>query len=128
MKLWLNAQLPPLLASWIQAQEWGIQAYAFRDVGRRAARHPVIFRAAQEAWVVVLTKERDNVRLLDEQGPPLQEIRDAVYGYVETGGGVSVRCWGHGLRDATAWSDAPGCPAAGGICLLLPAVPNRVMG
>jgi predicted nuclease of predicted toxin-antitoxin system len=51
MKLWLNAQLPPLLASWIQAQERGIQAYAFRDVGRRAARHPVIFRAAQEAGV-----------------------------------------------------------------------------
>jgi hypothetical protein len=126
--LWLNSQLLPLLASWIQSQEWGIQAFAARDVGRRAARHPVIFRAAQEAWVVVLTKERDNVRLLDEQGPPLQEIRDAVYGYVETAGGVSVRCWGHGLRDATAWSDAPGCPAAGGICLLLPAVPNRVMG
>jgi predicted nuclease of predicted toxin-antitoxin system len=65
MKLWLDAQLPPLLASWIQAQEWGIQAFAVRDGGRSAARHPVIFRAAQEAGVVVLTKERDNVRLLD---------------------------------------------------------------
>jgi hypothetical protein len=27
--------------------------------------------------------ERDGILLLDEQGPPPQEIRDAVYGYVE---------------------------------------------
>jgi predicted nuclease of predicted toxin-antitoxin system len=33
MKLWLDAQLPPLLASWINAPEWGIQAFAVRDVG-----------------------------------------------------------------------------------------------
>ena len=128
MKLWLDAQIPPLLASWIKAQECGIQAFAVRDVGRHDARDPVIFRAAQEAGVVVLTKERDGVRLLDEQAPPPQEIRDTVYGHVETGGGVRVGCWGHGLRDATAWSDPRGCPGAAGICLLLPAVPNRVMG
>jgi predicted nuclease of predicted toxin-antitoxin system len=66
MKLWLDAQLPPLLASWINEQEWGIQAFAVRDGGRRAARDSVIFRAAQEAGVLVLTKERDRVRLLDE--------------------------------------------------------------
>jgi predicted nuclease of predicted toxin-antitoxin system len=66
MKLWLDAQLPPLRASWINEQEWGIQAFAVRDVGRRAARHPVIFRAAQEAGVVVMSKERNRVRLLDE--------------------------------------------------------------
>lgn len=57
--------------------------YAVRDVGRRAARHPVIFRAAQEAGDVLMTKERDRVRLLDEQGPPPQEIRAAVYDYFE---------------------------------------------
>jgi hypothetical protein len=38
MKLWQDAQLPPLLAGWINAQEWGIQAFAVgRDVGRRDA-------------------------------------------------------------------------------------------
>jgi hypothetical protein len=26
MKPWLDAQLPPLLAGWINAQEWGLQA------------------------------------------------------------------------------------------------------
>ncbi len=32
---------------------------------------------------MVMSKERDRVRLLDEQGPPPQEIRAAVYGYFE---------------------------------------------
>jgi predicted nuclease of predicted toxin-antitoxin system len=74
MKLWLDAQLPPLLASWINAQEWGIQAVAVRDVGLRDASDPDIFRAAREAGVVVMTKDRDFIRLLEEQGPPPQVI------------------------------------------------------
>lgn len=74
MKLWQDAQLPPLLASWINAQEWGIQACAVRDVGLRDASDPDIFRAAREAGVVVMTKDRDFIRLLEEQGPPPQVI------------------------------------------------------
>ncbi|MFZ9754369.1 MAG: DUF5615 family PIN-like protein [Cyanobium sp.] len=74
MKLWLDAQLPPLLASWINAQEWGIQAFAVRDVGLRDASDPDIFRAARKAGVVVMTKDRDFIRLLEEQGPPPQVI------------------------------------------------------
>ncbi len=74
MKLWLDAQLPPLLASWINAQGCGIQACAILDVGLRDASDPVIFRAAREAGVVVMTKDRDFVRLLEEQGPPPQVI------------------------------------------------------
>ncbi len=74
MKLWLDAQLPPLLASWINAQAWGIQACAVRDVGLRDASDPDIFRAAREAGVVVMTKDRDFIRLLEEQGPPPQVI------------------------------------------------------
>jgi predicted nuclease of predicted toxin-antitoxin system len=49
MKLWLDAQLPPLLAGWIVAQEWGIQAFAVRAVGLRDASDAAIFRAAREA-------------------------------------------------------------------------------
>ena len=74
MKLWLDAQLPPLLASWINTQEWGIQAFAVRDVGLRDASDPDIFCAAREAGVVVMTKDRDFIRLLEEQGPPPQVI------------------------------------------------------
>ncbi|MFN7899160.1 MAG: hypothetical protein ACK5N0_05755 [Synechococcaceae cyanobacterium] len=67
MKPWRDDQLSPLLAGGINAQEWGIQAFAGRDVGLRDARDPGIFHAAQEAGVVVMTKKRDCIRLLDEQ-------------------------------------------------------------
>jgi predicted nuclease of predicted toxin-antitoxin system len=72
MTLWLDAQLPPLLAGWINAQGWGLHAVAVRDVGMRDASDPVIFQAARDARVVVMTKDRDFIRLLDEQGPPPQ--------------------------------------------------------
>ena len=72
MTLWLDAQLPPLLASWINAQEGGIQAFVVRDVGLWDASEPEIFRAAREAGIAVMTKVRDAIRLLEEQRhPPL---------------------------------------------------------
>ena len=74
MTLWLDAQLPPLLAGWINAQGWGLHAVAVRDVGMRDASDPVIFQAARKAGAVVMTKDRDFIRLLDEQGPPPQVI------------------------------------------------------
>ena len=72
MTLCLDAQLPPLLAGWINAQGWGLHAVAVRDVGMRDDSDPVIFQAARDAGVVVMTKDRDFIRLLDEQGPPPQ--------------------------------------------------------
>jgi predicted nuclease of predicted toxin-antitoxin system len=74
MRLRLDAQLPPLLAGWINAQGWGIQAVEVRDLGLREASHPLIVQAAREAGVVVMTKDRDFIRLLDEQGPPPQVL------------------------------------------------------
>ena len=67
MRLWLDAQLPPLLAGWINGQGLGIQAVAVRDLGLRQASDPLIVQAAREAGVVVMTKDRDFIRLLDEQ-------------------------------------------------------------
>ena len=59
MRLWLDAQLPPLLAGWINAQGWGIQAVAVRDLGLREASDPAIVYF---------------IHLLDEQGPPAQVL------------------------------------------------------
>ncbi len=58
MKLWLDAQLPPALARWIMDLPLGLEAVAVRDLGLRDA----------------MTKDRDFIRLLDEQGPPPQVI------------------------------------------------------
>lgn len=74
MTLWLDAQLPPLLAGWINGQGWGLQAIAVRELGLRDASDPVIFQAARAAGAVVMTKDRDFIRLLEEQGPPPQVI------------------------------------------------------
>ena len=40
----------------------------------RDASDPEIFRAARDAGVVVMTKDRDFMHLLDEQGPPSRLI------------------------------------------------------
>lgn len=66
MKLWLDAQLSPLIEGWINAQEWGIEAFAVQDVGLRNTRGPLIFLAARESGDVVTTKDRDAIRLLGE--------------------------------------------------------------
>jgi predicted nuclease of predicted toxin-antitoxin system len=42
--------------------------------GLREASDLVIFQAAGEAGAVVMTKIRDFIRLLDQQGPPPQVI------------------------------------------------------
>jgi predicted nuclease of predicted toxin-antitoxin system len=74
MTLWLDAQLPPALARWISEQPWGVNAVAVRDLGLRDASDQEIFRRARDAGAVVMTKDRDFIRLLDEQGPPPQVI------------------------------------------------------
>ena len=74
MKLWLDAQLPPLLARWINEQAIGLEAVAVREIGLRNATDPVIFQRARAAADVVMTKDRDFMRLLDTHGPPPQVI------------------------------------------------------
>jgi predicted nuclease of predicted toxin-antitoxin system len=74
MKLWLDAQLPPLLAEWINQQGFGLQASAVRELGLRDATDPEIFQAARTVAAVVMTKDRDFVHLLDRHGPPPQVI------------------------------------------------------
>ncbi len=69
MKLWLDAQLPPRLADWLN-QTFGIEAAALRDLGLRDASDRRIFAAAREANVVLVSKDIDFVNLIQELGPP----------------------------------------------------------
>jgi predicted nuclease of predicted toxin-antitoxin system len=73
MIFWVDAQLSPALASWISAQ-FGVQALALRDLGLRDASDHQIFVAAQQLGVVVISKDRDFVELLERVGPPPQVI------------------------------------------------------
>ena len=69
MKIWLDAQLSPSLAAWI-ARRFKLDAAAVRDVGLANAEDREIFDAARKADVVVVTKDRDFVDLLERYGPP----------------------------------------------------------
>lgn len=58
MRIWLDAQLPPGLCSWLE-EEFDVQAEAVRDLGLRDAKDPEIFAAARERGAVVMSKDAD---------------------------------------------------------------------
>jgi predicted nuclease of predicted toxin-antitoxin system len=69
MTLWLDAQLPPQLAVWIQ-QTLSIEAIALRDIGLRDATDQAIFDAAKNADVILISKDSDFVELVLRLGAP----------------------------------------------------------
>jgi predicted nuclease of predicted toxin-antitoxin system len=73
MTIWLDAQLSPAIAAWITAQH-AVTAVALRDLGLRDATDREIFFAARASDVIVMTKDSDFVRLLEQYGPPPKVI------------------------------------------------------
>ena len=73
MIIWIDAQLSPAIAAWVTAN-FALSAHAVRDLGLREAADRAIFLSARGASVVVMTKDSDFVRLLEDLGPPPQVI------------------------------------------------------
>jgi len=73
MILWVDAQLSPALAPWI-SEHFGLECYSVRRLGLRDSADEEIFRAGREAKAVVMTKDADFVRLLEQYGPPPQVL------------------------------------------------------
>lgn len=73
MTIWIDAQLSPAVAAWI-SRNYSVSAIAIRDLGLRDAEDLEIFQAAKKANVVVMTKDKDFIDLLDRFGPPPQVI------------------------------------------------------
>ena len=73
MKIWVDAQLSPHLAPWLN-ERFEIEAYSVRWLGYRDASDEAIFAAAREADAAVMTKDRDFLNLLDIHGPPPKVI------------------------------------------------------
>jgi predicted nuclease of predicted toxin-antitoxin system len=73
--VWIDAQLPPVLARWFR-DEHGTDAVHVDSLGLRHARDAEIFAAARAASgsVVVVTKDDDFLKLLDLHGPPPQVV------------------------------------------------------
>lgn len=69
MTIWIDAQLSPAIAFWIESN-FNVKANALRDLGLRDAEDEEIFREAQKANAVVMTKDSDFILLLDKFGSP----------------------------------------------------------
>ncbi len=58
MIIWLDAQISPALAPWIQST-FGVETHALRDTGLHDATDKAIFQAAQAAGATVMTTDSD---------------------------------------------------------------------
>jgi predicted nuclease of predicted toxin-antitoxin system len=73
MIIWLDAHLSPSLGLWI-SREFSVSAVPIRDLGLRNAEDREIFLAGSKENAVVMTKDTDFVRLVEQSGPPPQVI------------------------------------------------------
>jgi predicted nuclease of predicted toxin-antitoxin system len=76
MILWVDAQLPPQLARWLE-ETFLVDAFAVRDLGLRDAEDQEIFDAARQARAVVMTKDKDFVELVQRLGQAQKWQRSA---------------------------------------------------
>ena len=59
----------PALAPWL-SERFGVQAFSVQQLGYRDAADAQIFEAARTAGAVIMTKDSDFLRLLEQHGPP----------------------------------------------------------
>ncbi|MEM8545806.1 MAG: DUF5615 family PIN-like protein [Cyanobacteria bacterium P01_H01_bin.119] len=71
MKIWVDAQLPPILATWLN-ENFELRAAALRDLELRDAQDIEIFNAARAEQAAILTKDSDfSVRSIRSTPPDL---------------------------------------------------------
>jgi predicted nuclease of predicted toxin-antitoxin system len=73
MILWIDAQLSPAIATWIN-RVLAIAAVPLRDIGLRDSTDREIFLGARREGAIVMTKDADFVRLLADLGAPPKVI------------------------------------------------------
>ena len=73
MKLWIDAQLSPALAPWMQST-LGVEASSVKALGMRDAEDLQIFLAARAADAAILTKDADFADLVLRHGAPPQVL------------------------------------------------------
>lgn len=70
MKTWIDAQLSPAIAVWINRTFENIEAQSVREVGLRDALDPEIFEEARKNNAVIMSKDDDFIKLVERNGPP----------------------------------------------------------
>ena len=81
MKIWVDAQLSPAIAAWINRTFNDIEAESVRSLGLRDANDPDIFEEARKADVVVMSKDDDFIQLIEERGTPPKLLMDYLWQY-----------------------------------------------
>ncbi|GAA0526367.1 DUF5615 family PIN-like protein [Chitinophaga japonensis] len=74
MKIWIDAQLSPALAAWINRAFDSITAQSVRALGLRDATDTEIFQQAGIQEAVIMTKDDDFLKLIEQHGPPSRII------------------------------------------------------
>ncbi len=74
MKIWVDAQLSPAIAAWINRTFDDIEAESVRSLGLRNATDSEIFEAAKKTDAVVMSKDDDFIQLIEQRGAPPQLI------------------------------------------------------
>ena len=70
MRIWIDAQLSPSIAAWINRTFKDIEAESVRSVGLRDAMDLEIFEKARQQEVIIMSKDYDFIKLIDQYGTP----------------------------------------------------------
>ena len=70
MRIWIDAQLSPSIAAWINRTFKDIEAESVRAVGLRDAIDMEIFEKARQQDVIIMSKDNDFIKLIDQYGTP----------------------------------------------------------
>ena len=85
-EIWIDAQLSPALAAWINRNYKEIEAQSVRAVGLRDAGDEEIYRAARKAEVTVMTKSNRRMRqILKQTLRPAVDMLEGAEAIVEIG-------------------------------------------
>jgi predicted nuclease of predicted toxin-antitoxin system len=70
MTIWIDAQLSPFIAAWINSNFLNISARSLRSLGLRDADDYDIFQQARKANVILMSKDQDFVKRIELHGTP----------------------------------------------------------
>lgn len=70
MTIWVDAQLSPIIAAWINQSFPQISAVSVRALGLRDASDYEIYSKAKEAGATIISKDSDFQQLISQYGTP----------------------------------------------------------
>ena len=71
MIFWVDAQLPPQLAGWLN-QTFSVEAYVLHGLNLRDAEDEQNFQQARQQGIVIISKDSDFVEMVLRLGTPPQ--------------------------------------------------------